>query len=142
MYCVFYSYFLKGFKDVQFESESFSVLSLFLTDSNFKGPICEHTQGPLEWAVFSLPCFHCLSSCYLPLQATRRTPVGILAHLLMPAGRLGTSKCAARCASPAQWDILCMAQQRGSASPTGPGRADSRFASVRGTLNMFLFSKY
>lgn len=66
----------------------------------------------------------------LPLQVTRQTPVGILAHPSMPPGRQGTSKCAARCASPAQWDIRCTGRQRGSASPTGPGRVDSRSANV------------
>lgn len=65
------------------------------------------------------------------LQATQAAPVEILEHLLMLAGRRGTSKCAARCVSPAQWDTHCTAQQRGFAFPTGPGQADSRSANVR-----------
>lgn len=86
-----------------------------------------------------LSCFHCSTSGYLPLQATRRAPVGIQAHLPMPAGRQGTSKCAVKCASPAQWDIHCMAQQRGSAFPMGPGLANSRSANVRETFKISLW---
>lgn len=142
VHCVFYSCFLEDSKDVQFES----VLSLCLTEhcvvihclTHLKGPICEHTHRRLKWKPSPLCCFHCSLCGYLPMQATQRAPVGILAHLPMPAGRRGTSKCAARCASPAQWDIHCTAQQRGSASPTGPGQADSHSANVREILKMSL----
>ncbi len=106
--------------------------------TNLKGPICEHTHRQLKWMAFSVSCFHCSLSGYLPLQATRQTPVGILVHLPMPAGRQETSKCAARSVSPAPWDIHCMARQRGSASPMGPGRADSHSANVRKILKMLL----
>lgn len=99
--------------------------------TNLKGSICEHTHRQLKWNAFSVSCFHCSLSGYLPLQVTRQAPAGILAHRPMPAGRQGTSKCAARCASPAQWDIRCTARQRGSASPMGPGRVNSRSANVR-----------
>lgn len=79
-------------------------------------------------------CFQCSLCGYLPLQATPLAPVGILAHLPMPAGRWGTLKCAVRCASPARWGTLCMVRQRGSAFPTVPGRANSHSANVRAKL--------
>lgn len=101
--------------------------------TNLKGPIYEHTNRHLKLMAY------CSLSGYLPLQATRQAPAGIPAHLPMPAGRQGTSKYAAKCASPAQWDIHYTAQQRGSASPTGPGRADSRSANVRKNSTMSLW---
>ena len=99
--------------------------------TNLKGPIPEHTHKQLKLMASSVSYFHHSLSGYLLLQATRQTPVGILALLPTPAGRQETSKCGARCALPAQWDIHCMARQRGSASPMGPGRADSHSANVR-----------
>lgn len=107
--------------------------------TSLKGPICEHTRQ-LKWKASSVSFvfFHCSLSGYLPLQVTRPTLVGIPAHLPMPAGRQGTSKCGARCASPAQWDTRCTARQRGSASPTGLGLADSRSASVSEIFKMSL----
>lgn len=100
--------------------------------NNLKGAICEHTHR--QWMASSVSRFHCSLSDDLWLQETLQIPVGIQAHLPMPAGRQGTSKCAARCASPAQWDIHCTDRQRGSASPMGPGRADNRSVNVRKSL--------
>lgn len=79
---------------------------------------------------------HCSLPVCLPSQVTQQAPVEILVHLPMPAGRQETSKCAARCASPAQWDIHYMAQQRGSAFPMGRGRADNHSANVREIFKM------
>lgn len=106
--------------------------------TNLKGPICEHTHRPLKWVASSVSFFHCSFSGYLPLQATRLAPVGILAHLPIAAGKQATSKCAAKCASPAQWGIHCTGQQRGSVSRMGPGRADSPSANVREIFQMSL----
>ncbi len=109
----------------------------------FKSLPCQLKRAYLwtqtKWKESSAFVFICSLCGYLSLQATRRTPVGILAHLPMPAGRQETSKCAARCASPAQWDIHCTAQQRESAFPTGPGRADSHFANVSEICETFLW---
>lgn len=102
-----------------------------------KGSICAHTQT-LKWTASWVSCFHCCFSGYLTLQATQQIPVGILVHLPMPAGRRGTSKCVARCALPAQWDIHYTAQRRESVFPTGPGRADSHSANVREIFKMSL----
>lgn len=106
--------------------------------TTLKGPICEHTHS-LKWMASSVSCFHCSFSDYLALQVTQQTPVGILARLPMPAGRQETLKCVAKCASPVQWDIHCTARRRESASPTGPGRADSHSANVRGIFTMSLW---
>lgn len=101
-------------------------------------PICEHTW-PRTWAVrvtnFFTPCSHCLCSGYLVLQATQPTPAGIPARPLTPVERRGTSKSAAKFASPARSDTRCTAPQRGYASPTGPGQGDSHSANVRRNLN-------
>lgn len=102
-----------------------------------------HTRIPdrLEGGNAFAPCSHCLRSDYLGLQATQQTPAGILARPLTQVERQGTSKCAAKFASPAQWDTRCTALQRGYASPTGRGRGDSRSASVRGKSQPFLWCK-
>lgn len=83
-------------------------------------------------------CVHPSLPGSFPLQETPQAPVGTLVHQLMPTGRQGTSKCAARCASPAQWDIHFMALQRGSAFPMGRGRVGSRSANVRKIFKLSL----
>lgn len=148
---LFYSRLLEGWKDLEFESkrapyrfpEKTIVIDQWLAYLNW--PICEHTDThrhtrvpvQLEGHVFTL-CSRCLRSGYLLLQATLQIPAGIPGRLLARVERRGPSKCAAKFASPARWDTLCMALQRGYASPTGPGRGDSRSANVRQVLNVLV----
>lgn len=118
----------------------------------WKGTLCGRWMSRLlKWAhqwthmhtcpgrghVFTLSS-HCIPSCYLVLQVTLQIPAGILACLLTRVESQGPSKCAAKFASPAQWDTRCTALQRGYASPTGPGRGDSRSANVSKILNVFV----
>lgn len=148
VHCMFYDWFLEDSGIIQFESKPslYCLLSgrqehcvAIHCRTNLKGSIWERTHSP--WGGWHLRRLVFIAQClfYLSLQVTRQAPVGIQAHLPMPAGRQGTSKCAAKCALPAQWDIHCMAQQRGSASPMGPGLANSRSANVRETFKISLW---
>lgn len=100
----------------------------------YRMSLLKKCRRQFEWVAPPECCFQCSLCGYLPLQATPLAPAGILARPPTPAGRWGTLKCAVRCASPARWGTLCTARRRGSASPTEPGRANSRSANVRAKL--------
>lgn len=139
VHCLFYSRLLGGAEKICSLSQACCVLSLWKGHCAVDERLT-YLNEPIPVRVevtFSL-CSLSLCSGYLVLQATLQIPAGILARPLMRLERRGPSKCAAKFASPAQWDTRCTALQRGFASPTGPGRGDSRSANVSEIWNVFV----